>query len=308
MDILLFILITYIKQIRMEKINLSVQRSFSDLITTTINFMKQEFVPFIRAFAIIGFPMILIMLFFMKDLLMEVFNMSLQPEAYYSVDDFGDTMLRTLFTSLFGVLMMLWVQLFSISYLRVYWDHYRAGIEERITVGEVFKVMMKKLGIYLVWSVFYGLIVCIGSLFLFVPGIYFGIAFSFGTYLLILRDNGLGKSITESMTMIKGNWWKTFGYIIVLYLLVGVVAYLFGIPYLFVMMSTAFTGELPNIYEITFSLLFSYLGQYTLYTVLFVGIGMLFFSRSEEMEHTTLLNRINQLGGEPEKKVDGEID
>ena len=35
----------------MEKINLSVQRSFSDLITVTINFMKQEFVPFIRAFA-----------------------------------------------------------------------------------------------------------------------------------------------------------------------------------------------------------------------------------------------------------------
>ena len=33
----------------MEKINLSVQRSFSDLITVTINFMKQEFVPFIRA-------------------------------------------------------------------------------------------------------------------------------------------------------------------------------------------------------------------------------------------------------------------
>ncbi len=36
----------------------------------TINFMKQEFVPFIRAFAVIGFPMILLMLFFMKDLLM----------------------------------------------------------------------------------------------------------------------------------------------------------------------------------------------------------------------------------------------
>ena len=34
----------------MEKINLSVQRSFSDLITVTINFMKQEFVPFIPGF------------------------------------------------------------------------------------------------------------------------------------------------------------------------------------------------------------------------------------------------------------------
>ena len=186
----------------MEKINLSVQRSFSDLITVTINFMKQEFVPFIRAFAVIGFPMILLMLFFMKDLLMGVFDMSLHPEAYYDVNNFGDTMLRTLFTSLFGVLMMLWVQLFAISYLRVYWDHYQAGIEERITIIEVFRVMLRKFGVYLVWSVFCGLVVFIGFLFLFVPGIYIGISFTFGSYLLILRDNGLGKIITESMAMV----------------------------------------------------------------------------------------------------------
>ena len=107
--------------------------------------------------------------------------------------------------------------------------------------------------------------------------------------------------------MVKGNWWKTFGFILVMYLLVGVVAYLFGIPYMFVMMSSAFTGAIPNIYEITFSLLLSYLGQYTLYTVLFVGVGMLFFSRSEEMEHTTLLSQIDQLGVQPEKKADEEL-
>ncbi len=210
------------------------------------------------------------------------------------------------FTFLFGVLMMLWVQLFAISYLRVYWDHYQAGIEERITIIEVFRVMLKKFGVYLVWSVFCGLVVFIGFLFLFVPGIYIGISFTFGSYLLILRDNGLGKIITESMAMVKGNWWKTFGFILVMYLLVGVVAYLFGIPYMFVMMSSAFTGAIPNIYEITFSLLLSYLGQYTLYTVLFVGVGMLFFSRSEEMEHTTLLSQIDQLGVQPEKKADEE--
>ena len=119
----------------MEKINLSVQRSFSDLITVTINFMKQEFVPFIRAFAVIGFPMILLMLFFMKDLLMGAFDMSLHPEAYYEVNNFGDTMLRTLFTSLFGVLMMLWVQLFAISYLRVYWDHIRRGLRSGLRLA-----------------------------------------------------------------------------------------------------------------------------------------------------------------------------
>ena len=192
--------------------------------------------------------------------------------------------------------------------MRVYWDHYREGIEERITIAEVFRVMLKKLGVYIVWSLFYGLIVLVGSMFLLVPGIYFGVALTFGSCILVLKDGGLGKIMSESMAIVKGNWWRTLGYIIVLSLLVGVVAYVFQIPYMVVMFSSAFTGEIPGAYEITFSLLLSNLGQYTLYTVMFVGIGMMFFSRTEEMEHTTLLSQIEQLGAEPEKKSDEGID
>lgn len=66
----------------MEKINLSVERSFSDLITATINFMKQEFVPFIRAFAVIGFPVILLVLYLIKDVLMSTFELSQHPQQY----------------------------------------------------------------------------------------------------------------------------------------------------------------------------------------------------------------------------------
>ena len=141
-----------------------------------------------------------------------------------------------------------------------------------------------------------------------VPGIYFGVALTFGVYLIIIKDKGLGALITEAMAMAKGNWWKIFGYALVLQLLVGVVAYVFSIPYMAVTMTTAFTGEAPGVYELTFSLLFAYLGQYTLYTILFLGIGMLFFSRSEEMEHTTLLSRIEELGTSPEKRTDEAID
>ena len=66
----------------MEKINLSVERSFSDLITATINLVKQEFVPFIRAFAIIGFPVVLLMVFLIKDLLLGSLEMSYNPQEY----------------------------------------------------------------------------------------------------------------------------------------------------------------------------------------------------------------------------------
>lgn len=288
----------------MERINLCEQRSFSDLITATVNFLKQEFVPFIRAFAVIGFPVILVMLFLMKDVLLDMLNMSISPQMNLNPDVFGETMVRTMLTWLSGVLVILWVQLFSISYLRVYWDHYRESIEERITVAEVFRVMLKKVGVYIVWSLFYGVIVIVGMVFLLIPGIYFGVALMFGSFILILKDGSLGNIMSESMAIVKGNWWKTFLYCIVLSLLVGVVAYVFQIPYMVIMLSSTFTGEVPGAYEITFSLLFSNLGQYTLHSVMFVGIGMMFFSRIEGREHTTLLSQIDQLGAESEKKSD----
>lgn len=97
------------------------------------------------------------------------------------------------------------------------------------------------------WSVFCGLVVFIGFLFLFVPGIYIGISFTFGSYLLILRDNGLenylgingygeGKLVEDFRVYSRD-------------VPIGrCCAYLFGIPYMFVMMSSAFTGAIPNIY------------------------------------------------------------
>ena len=57
----------------MEKINLSVVRGFSDSITVTFNFVKQEFVPFIKVLGVIVIPLILVDFlvkgFFLRDLL-----------------------------------------------------------------------------------------------------------------------------------------------------------------------------------------------------------------------------------------------
>ena len=213
----------------MEKINLSVERSFSDLITATINLVKQEFVPFIRAFAIIGFPVVLLMVFLIKDLLLGSLEMSYNPQEY-GADSFMEIAGNSILTGFASMFIVAWVQLFSICYLRVYWDHYRGGIEERITVGEVFGMMMKKFGLYLGWTFFYFIIVVVGCFFLIVPGIYFGVALTFGVYLIIIKDKGLGALITEAMAMAKGNWWKIVGYALVLQLLVGVGAYVFSIP------------------------------------------------------------------------------
>lgn len=48
----------------MEKINFNQVRGFSDSITLTFNFIKQEFKPLLRSFAVIALPVIFIGLFF----------------------------------------------------------------------------------------------------------------------------------------------------------------------------------------------------------------------------------------------------
>ena len=44
----------------MEKINFNQVRGFSDSITLTFNFIKQEFKPLLRSFAVIALPVIFI--------------------------------------------------------------------------------------------------------------------------------------------------------------------------------------------------------------------------------------------------------
>ena len=43
----------------MEKINFNQVRGFSDSITLTFNFIKQEFKPLLRSFAVIALPVVL---------------------------------------------------------------------------------------------------------------------------------------------------------------------------------------------------------------------------------------------------------
>lgn len=291
----------------MEKINLSVERSFSDLITASINFVKQEFVPLIRAFVVIGFPVILVVMFLIRDVLLDAVSMQVHP--YMEAQESYWEMLRTsLVTNGSSALLTWWVQLFSLAYLRVYWDHYRGGVDRRITIGEVFSVMRRKFMIVLGWSLFYMVLVLMGIGALFVPGIYLSIALIFGSYLIVIKDKGYSHLMMDAMGMVKGIWWKTFGFLLVAYLLVTVISYLFSIPLIVLSITSMVSGEVLNIYETTFAMLLAYLGQYTLNIFVFIAIGMMFFSRLEEKEHATLLSKIDQLGKDTENSTDEVVD
>jgi len=66
----------------MEKINFNQVRGFSDSITLTFNFIKQEFKPLLRSFAVIALPVIFIGLFFIKPAQKNGFSVGAGKEVF----------------------------------------------------------------------------------------------------------------------------------------------------------------------------------------------------------------------------------
>lgn len=284
----------------MEKINLSVIRGFSDSITVTFNFVKQEFVPFLKVLGVIVVPLMLVDFlvkgFFLRDLL--------------TINETSDPFLimkNSLITSVGAGVIYMWTQIVVIAYLRVYYDKYRNGDLNRITSGEVWQVVWKYLGSSILVFIALGFIVVLGILFFIVPGIYFGIALIFLGYCIIIRGDSADSAFSGSMALVKGRWWNVFAYAFVLQLIISVLAYIFNIPYLFVTIKETIFGESSNLYGVAFSYYLANLGQYLAQSILVVGIGVRFFSYWEEQEHGTLLDKIGKLGqDEPKEEREDE--
>ncbi len=61
------------------------------------------------------------------------------------------------------------------------------------------------------------------SLVFLIPGIIFGVFWIFAAYVFFEEDKGIIESLKKSRKIVKGRWWKTFGYIILFVLIVFLV-------------------------------------------------------------------------------------
>lgn len=279
----------------MTKLNFNEVRGFSDSITFTFQFIKQEFKPLLKTFLFIALPVIFVDLFLksymMRD--MQYWNMPLEAEMSPNL---SETLTQALGNLVSTLISFIWVFLFVLSYLRVYVDKQDKQDESPVNGREIWKIMFPKIGVMLMWLVLYSLIVGAGTLFLFIPGIFFGVALLPSVYFIVLRQERLSVAMSEAMKIIKGQWWNFFAYLIVLQLIVGALSYVFSIPYTVITFTSIFTDQVPGVYEMTLWLLFSTLGQYLMQIILFIGIGVRFYSMLEEKEHTSLLKKIDQIG------------
>lgn len=76
---------------------------------------------------------------------------------------------------------------------------------------EVLKLGFKKIIKFFVASFFVGLIVLLGILLLIIPGIMFGVWYSFCIWLVLDKQMRVFEALKTSKAMVKGRFWKIFG-------------------------------------------------------------------------------------------------
>jgi hypothetical protein len=75
---------------------------------------------------------------------------------------------------------------------------------------------------FFVFNIVFGIFLVLLFLALIIPGIIFGVYWVFACYIFLDKKYKIGKSLKESKRMIKGRWWKTFGYILLVFIILSI--------------------------------------------------------------------------------------
>ena len=93
---------------------------------------------------------------------------------------------------------------------------------QRVGFGESLSAAFKLLGPIVLISILSGLAILGGAFLLLVGAIYFAVLFSLATPALMFEDLRGRKALGRSRALVKDNWWRIFGVLVVMYLIVFV--------------------------------------------------------------------------------------
>lgn len=82
-------------------------------------------------------------------------------------------------------------------------------------------------------SLLTGILVFLWTLLLIIPGIIFGVFYSFAVYLLIFEDTKGMNAIRGSQALVKGYWWAIFGRTMFIFLGAILISLVLSIPFVF---------------------------------------------------------------------------
>ncbi len=277
-----------------EIVNFAKERDFGELIGAPFYFIIQEFKPFANTLIRFAGPWVAIAL-----LGMTLLSNSIYKAVDSNTEPAGTIVIYVLFLGFFLMIGFLAAVTATHSYVSLYVRNGKGNftIDE---VGELVKRSVVK--IFLAGILIY-LMVVVGVLLFYIPGIYLAIALSFFSIIIVYEDASVGRSISRSFEVVKGHWWQTFGVILVFSMIIGFASYIFIIPVYVVIIAAAIGGTSigpGSVIVIVLSVALYFVAYIFFISLQQVLIGFQYFNIRTKKEGLGLFDRINAINIEDE--------
>lgn len=275
-----------------QKIQLRKVRTFSDCISDTFELLRQNGKSIFKSFVLISG------IFLLVTCVLSGFNQSnIISYGLRSAGSSTNNPFSVMFTPLYfaviaaGIMSYIAMNVVVASYYKLY----EQG-NDNPSVNEVWKVFSSYFLKCFIGYIPVMLLIAAGTVFLIVPGIYMAIAFTPFIFVLVTEDASIGDAISRCFSLTKNNFWSSFGLYFVTYMIVAVIAGAIGfiISLITGMVTYLTTKDVSNSLTIGFAV-FSAL-SYLTYVILFMVVGMQYYSLAEKLDGTGLQLRIDNLG------------
>jgi len=321
-----------------SKIELLKVRDFGEIITDSFGFVRQNFKQLVKCFFVFsGF-------FMLAGALLMAMHQSKVLSGMTNAD-FGES--RSVFGQAYSnlgpdywsaiILLMVGfinLQVSILSYMAVYREkgNIAPTIEEvwgyvkyfflRVFGSSILIALMMLGGILIVFAILFAisssniyLAVFLTFLLCIVPFVYIYPIFSIVFPIMVFENASFGYAFSRSFTIIRRNWWATFGAILIMGLITWVASFIILLPIAILSAINLIThigkaAPFSNVLTVITSLLEAF--SHILYIAPIITVSLCYFNLTEQLEGEGLLGRISQLGiikpAEPEENTPEEED
>ncbi|KQN37973.1 hypothetical protein ASE92_00560 [Pedobacter sp. Leaf41] len=278
------------------KIEFKKRRDFGQVINDTFTFMRQNFKPLLKTyFTFCG----LFVLASMSSMLVYQYKMvnminTVGSDKSSGGFSFGNIYGLEYFLSLlFSLATYASMTVAILSYIALYVQKGNQ-IPTMEEVWGYFKYYFFRIfgsSIVLILMVFIGFIFCL------IPGFYLFPFVAMMFPIMVIENGTFGYSFSRSFTMIKDNFWVTFGTLIIVWIIVYACMSMVVLPTTLFNMIGMFTSKNPQM-SLTLSMITTVLQSLCqAFTIIpIITISLSYFSLLEQKENTGLMERITNFG------------
>jgi hypothetical protein len=280
----------------MSKLQFDKERGFSESISVTFEFVRQEFIPLLKSLLIFTSIPAVVLGVLQAYYIKGSFNNLLNSIAMGQEDRLGILLEWLPWLLSLSFIALLMVSGITLSYMNLY---YKRGFTP--AQPDVWKDFVSKGGRLLALSIIWSLVAMAGTIFFVVPGIWLSVVMVLSFPILFFEDASIKESFKRSFFLIRSHWWQTLGIVLVVSIIQSVLSGILAIP-------TVVYGVIKGIKDAdvnmavsgddSFIILFSVLSTIVeswLNALTAVACGFQFFSLREKKENNSILQRIDQV-------------